>query len=123
MNELVIPHDHGNHDQEKAFSACLGNEGNFETVAILFKSLSDPTRIKIFWLLCHCEECVINISALMQMSSPAISHHLRALRAAGLVVSRRSGKEVYYKASESEQCRLLHSVIEDALELTCPQCM
>ena len=33
-----------------------------------------------------CEECVINISAMMDMSSPAVSHHLRQLKNAGLIV-------------------------------------
>ena len=55
--------------------------------------LSDPSRLRIFWLLCHCEECVMNISALVDMSSPAVSHHLRNLKASGLIVSRREGKE------------------------------
>ena len=31
-----------------------------ETTANIFKQLSEPTRIHIFWILCHCEECVIN---------------------------------------------------------------
>ena len=42
-----------------------------------------------FWLLCHCEECVINIVALVEMSSPAVSHHLKQLRSGGLITSRR----------------------------------
>ena len=32
---------------------------NFQTVADIFKQLGDGSRIRIFWLLCHCEECVI----------------------------------------------------------------
>ncbi|MDD6598560.1 MAG: ArsR family transcriptional regulator [Anaerovibrio sp.] len=31
----------------------------------------------MFWILCHCEECVLNIAALLNMSSPAVPHHLR----------------------------------------------
>ena len=42
-----------------------------------------------------CEECVLNISAMLEMSSPAVSHHLRPLKNSGLIVSRREGKEVY----------------------------
>lgn len=68
---------------------------NFQTVADIFKQLGDGSRIRIFWLLCHCEECVINLSAMVNMSSPAVSHHLKQLKAAGLIVSRREGKEVY----------------------------
>ena len=45
----------------------------------VFKHRSDPTRVRIFWLLSHREECVINIAAILNMSSPAVSHHLRSL--------------------------------------------
>jgi len=54
------------------------------------------------------------------MSSPAVSHHLRQLKNAGLIVSRREGKEVYYKAADTEQSRLLHIMIEQVLKITCP---
>lgn len=98
----------------------LNKVDNFQAVAEIFKQLGDPTRVRIFWLLCHCEECVINISAMLEMSSPAVSHHLRPLRNSGLVVSRRSGKEVYYRASDTEQSRLLHQMIEQVMAITCP---
>ena len=66
-----------------------------DSLADVFKQLGDGSRVRIFWLLCHCEECVINISSMVDMSSPAVSHHLRQLKAGGLIVSRRDGKEVY----------------------------
>ena len=61
---------------------------NFQTVADIFKQLGDGSRIRIFWLLCHCEECVINLSAMVNMSSPAVSHHLKQLKAAGLIAGK-----------------------------------
>ena len=94
---------------------------DFSTVADVFKKLDDPSRLKIFWLLCHCEECVINLSSLMEMSSPAVSHHLKVLRSAGLIVSRREGKEVYYKAADTAVCRTLHETIEKIMEISCPK--
>ena len=93
---------------------------DFQTAAELFKQLGDGNRIRIFWLLCHCEECVINISSLMNMSSPAVSHHLRQLKTSGLIVSRRSGKEVYYKAADTEAAQLLHHIIEQLVKIICP---
>lgn len=65
---------------------------SFQTAAQLFKYLSDPTRVRLFFILCHSEKCVIQLSECMEMSSPALSHHLRPLRAAGLIVSRRRGQ-------------------------------
>ena len=63
---------------------------------------------------------MLNISAMMRMSSPAVSHHLRALKGSGLIVSRREGKEVYYRAADTEQSRLLHRMMERIMEITCP---
>lgn len=118
MESVPLPHDHGD---ETAILERLGTGGNFQIAAEVFKQLGDATRIRIFWLLCHCEECVVNISYLTGMTSPAVSHHLRQLRAAGLIQSRREGKEVYYKASATEQVRLLHGAIEMTMEIACPE--
>lgn len=116
----TLPHSHGEQQNLEPLRNRLGDTRHFQTVAELFKYMGDTTRIRIFWLLCHCEECVINISAMMDMSSPAVSHHLRPLRDSGLIVSRRVGKEVYYKAADTKQSRLLHQMIEQVMEITCP---
>ena len=113
-----LPHDHAQ-SIERELSHMPGEEG-FQTVAEIFRQLSDRSRLRIFWLLCHCEECVINLAALVSMSSPAVSHHLRQLKASGLIVSRRAGKEVYYKAADTPQAQMLHVAIEKMMELTCP---
>ena len=98
----------------------MPSAGDFQTVADILKQLGDGSRIRIFWLLCHCEECVINLSAMVEMSSPAVSHHVKQLKAGGLIVSRRDGKEVYYKAAETQRAQLLHRVIEELVEIACP---
>ncbi len=121
MSEYVLPHQHGEPHIEEHLGEKLSHAEDFEIVANLFKLLDDPSRVRIFWLLCHCEECVINISAMVNMTSPAVSHHLRQLKAGGLITSRRDGKEVYYKASDSEQSRLLHKTIEETMEVSCPR--
>ena len=67
----TLPHDHGQ-KFEQMREQIPGPEA-FQIVADLFKQMGDLSRVRIFWLLCHCEECVINISSLMEMSSPAVS--------------------------------------------------
>ena len=113
-------HHHGEQEEYTALRELLSQTGKFEITADIFKQVSDPTRLRIFWLLCHCEECVLNISAMLGMSSPAVSHHLRALKSSGLIVSRREGKEVYYKASNAVESRMLHIMIEQVMEISCP---
>ena len=113
-------HQHGDLQNVEKFAYMLNENNGFDHVAQLLSQLVDPTRIRIFWLLCHYEGCVINISAIMNMSSPAVSHHLRSLKTAGLIENRRVGKEVYYKAVDSDEVRFLHQVIEGLMAITCP---
>lgn len=121
MNGMALPHHHGEEQNISMIQTQLNRVERFQTVAEVFKQLGDTTRIRIFWLLCHCEECVVNISAMLEMSSPAVSHHLRPLRNSGLIVCRREGKEVYYRASDTPQSQLLHQMIEQVMEITCPE--
>lgn len=120
MENSILPHEHSSSSVSITIKKELGNIEKFQLVADIFKQLGDTTRVRLFWLLCHCEECVINISALLDMSSPAVSHHLRLLRSSGLIVCRREGKEVYYQAADTEQSHLLHKMIEQVIDVTCP---
>lgn len=93
----------------------------FQTVSVLFKQLSDASRLRIFWLLCHCEACGTELAAMVDMTPPAVSHHLRLLRSSHLLVSRREGKEVYYRAADTVQAQALHRMIEKMVEISCPR--
>ena len=118
MSTHSLPHDHGQPFEQEL--EHIPSTEDFGTVAAIFKQLGDGSRLRIFWLLCHCEECVVNLSAMVKMSSPAVSHHLKQLKAAGLIVSRREGKEVYYKAADTEQAQNFHHIIEWIVKIVCP---
>lgn len=117
---MLLPHQHSSAEHSESIQKELEKSEHFYAAAELFKQLSDPTRVRIFWILSHCEECVINISAMLGMSSPAISHHLRALRNCGLITSRRDGKEVYYRIADTLPCRMMHQTVEQIMEIGCP---
>jgi len=121
MSKQLLPHHHQEGKEIPDIMEQVSKINDFQTIAEIFKQLGDTTRIRIFFLLCHCEECVINISAMLDMSSPAVSHHLRALRSSGLILSRREGKEVYYRAADTPQSQLLHQMIEQVMEIACPK--
>ena len=122
MDTMPLPHYHGEEPSHtKVIRALLDNTDTFTSLADIFRQLGDASRIRIFWLLCHCEECVVNIAAMLNMSSPAVSHHLRTLRDSGLLMTRRDGKEVYYHAADTAQARLLHEMIEQVMDVACPQ--
>ena len=74
---------------------------DFLDLANLYKTFSDPTRVKILWALrCH-EMCVCDLAALLDMTKSAISHQLRTLRFCNLVRFQRQGKVVYYALADS----------------------
>ncbi len=117
--EIPLPHHHAE-NEEKVIEG-MPSDNAILSVSGILKWLGDPSRLRIFWLLCHCEECVINIAALTNMSSPAVSHHLRLLKASGLIVSRREGREMYYKAADTEMVNSLHTTIESIADISCPK--
>ena len=122
MENPSLPHYHGEEPAHtEVVRQMLEKEDTFQELSDIFRQLGDANRIRIFWLLCHCEECVVNIAAMVDMSSPAVSHHLRVLKDSGLLSSRREGREVYYRASDAAQSRLLHEMIEQVMDVACPR--
>ena len=119
MPNMPLPHEHG--QNEEAILDHMPSAEEIAGVADAMKQLGDPSRLQIFWLLCHCEECVLNIAALVNMTSPAVSHHLRLLKNSGLIVCRRAGKEMYYKTADTELAQVLHHTIETLGRITCPR--
>lgn len=114
---IHLPHDHGTNT-----AALLENipaQFAFEKVSSTFQLISDPTRLKILWLLCHSEECVINIAAAIDMSSPAVAHHLRLLKQSGLLVSRKNGKETHYTLADTAEACLVHNIVDKVFDINC----
>ncbi len=64
----------------------------------IFQALADPSRRAIFESLTRGEMAVKDITALFDISQPAVSQHLAVLKDAGLVTGRREGRRVYYRA-------------------------
>jgi DNA-binding transcriptional ArsR family regulator len=77
------------------------------------KALGDPTRLTLAVALRDGGElCVCDLSWVVERAENLVSHHVRALRAAGLVHSRRDGKMVIYALSEHGRV-LLDAVLAD----------
>ncbi|MBR2742195.1 MAG: winged helix-turn-helix transcriptional regulator [Clostridia bacterium] len=83
-----------------AKEAMLG-DGELESVAYLFKLLSDPTRMRIMWALDSAELCTCDIAATLGMTKSAVSHQLNTLKQAKMVKSRREGKNVFYSHDDA----------------------
>ncbi|PKM80802.1 MAG: ArsR family transcriptional regulator [Firmicutes bacterium HGW-Firmicutes-14] len=70
-------------------------------IAEFYKALGDEVRLKILHMLTEREMCVCEIIDRLDMSQPAVSHHLKILRQAGLVKDSREGKWIYYSLNDS----------------------
>ena len=62
-------------------------------VALVHKALADPTRLRILQRLATGDGTVTDLMHHVDLSQPLVSWHLRRLRAAGLVETRRQGRE------------------------------
>lgn len=77
------------------------------------KALADPTRVMLAAALAGTDElCVCDLAWISGRAENLVSHHVRALRAAGLAASRRDGKMVMY--SMTPRGRALLATITDA---------
>jgi DNA-binding transcriptional ArsR family regulator len=70
-------------------------------IADLFRTLADPTRLRIIGLLAEHELCVTDLSAAMQVKQPAVSQQLRSMRQLGLVTVRREGRHSVYALADA----------------------
>jgi len=93
---------------------------SFQRVAVTFQLISDATRLRILWVICHSEQCVHNIAAAVGMSPPAVSHHLKMLKGSGLITNRRIGKEMHYALADTAEARLAHQVVDEMFMIKCP---
>jgi ArsR family transcriptional regulator len=85
-----------------------------EELTIIFKALSDETRLRIIKLLEQGELCVCDITAALDMVQPKVSFHLSTLKEAGLIKDRKQGKWIHYSLNEKDLFRrmLILSVCE-----------
>ena len=66
------------------------------------KALADPSRVRMVLALKGGELCVCQIVELFQLASSTISKHLSILHRAGLIVSRKTERWVYYRLPDRE---------------------
>jgi ArsR family transcriptional regulator, lead/cadmium/zinc/bismuth-responsive transcriptional repressor len=83
------------------------------TAAGRFRALGDPTRLTLALALRDGKElCVCDLSWISQRSQNLVSHHMKTLRAEGLVRARREGKMVMYSLTSDGQALLGASRLE-----------
>lgn len=87
--------------------------GMIQTLSQVFSLAGSETRLKLLYLLEQEESlCVCDLSDMLQMTMPAVSQHLRKLKDANIIQSKKVGQTVFYSLKQEHQ-----EVIKPLLEL------
>ena len=93
------------HVQQRAMESSFDLTGRafkdigYRELARMGSGLSDPRRLEVLDLICQAEKAVETAASESRQTGAAASHHLRALRDAGLAASRKEGRFVFYRAT------------------------
>jgi ArsR family transcriptional regulator, lead/cadmium/zinc/bismuth-responsive transcriptional repressor len=101
-------------ENAEAVRAALPDADSLGAASESAQSLADPTRLTIAAALVQAREaCVCDLAWISGRAQNLVSHHLRTLRAAGIVSSQRRGKMVLYRLTPSGK-KLVRSVLSTA---------
>lgn len=78
----------------------------------ILKSLADPTRLKILYLLKEGELCACKIIESIDKSQSTVSHHLNILRKEGILEGRKEGTWIHYKLSDEKIIEYINKIFE-----------
>ena len=79
---------------------------------IVFKALSDENRLAVLRLLCTGEKCACRLLDTLRIGQSTLSHHMKILCEAGLVIARKDGKWTYYSIDKTG-CDTAASVLHE----------
>ena len=88
------------------------SDEKLEDYSSILKSIADPTRLKIIYLLKNGELCVCEILDAFDKSQSTISHHLNMMKKEGIINGRKQGKWIYYKLANDEIIETLKTLFE-----------
>ena len=83
--------------------------------AKIFNALSDPIRLEIVEFLRDGEKCVCEITPRLKLAQPVISRHLKMLKDAGLVKSRKKGTWHMYSLTDPKVCELIDTLTPELI--------
>jgi DNA-binding transcriptional ArsR family regulator len=77
------------------------------------KGIGNAARYRIIEALLKGRKTVNELTRIVKLSQPAVSQHLKTLKACDLVIDERSGKEVFYAVNTEYTLKLLHNLVND----------
>lgn len=104
--------EHRDAAHEAEVAKVIPTEDEAVDIASLFAHLADSTRVRILSMLSVSPMCVCEISDILSMSQPAVSHHLRILRQCGIVRFHKQGKRALYYLDETDECNCIRNLLK-----------
>ena len=102
-------------DVVDTMSKRIMDEKSIIRLVDFYRLFSDPSRLKILYLLSMTEMCVCDIAAALSMNQSTVSHQLKTLRNSRLIRYRRDAKVVYYSLDDDHIGQVL---LQGMLHLT-----
>lgn len=102
-------------DAKKVMSEQPDEDVLFD-LAELFKIFGDSNRIRILYALSGVELCVSDLARILSLSTSAVSHQLRILKASKLVRCRREGKIIFYMLDDDHVRDIINLGLEHVIE-------
>ena len=81
-------------------------ENNYADLALLFKALSDETRLRIIDMLSCGELCACDILKFFNITQPTLSYHMKILTECGIVNGNRKGAWMHYTLNEETKMNI-----------------
>ncbi|WP_339842047.1 metalloregulator ArsR/SmtB family transcription factor [uncultured Maribacter sp.] len=111
--EITCTRAEANHKQLlNCMSTLASMDINFKKMSKLLSIAGNEVRLKILYLLEEeGEMCPCDLADILKMSVPAISQHIRKIKDAGIITSRRDGQTFYYSLN-SDETMLFESIFK-----------
>jgi len=96
-----------NEADKKQISRCKetieNSSDSFKAISKILSLAGSEVRLKVLFLLnIEYELCPCDIADILEMSVPAVSQHIRKMKDAGIITSRRDGQTLYYSLVKNE---------------------
>ncbi|MET3794637.1 DNA-binding transcriptional ArsR family regulator [Aquamicrobium terrae] len=96
-------------------------KAHVDEASAFLKKLSNPDRLLVCCALVDGERSVRELEDLLGIRQPGLSQQLAELREAELIVSRKEGKQVFYRLADQRIAPFIHTMHALFCQVPCPQ--
>jgi ArsR family transcriptional regulator, zinc-responsive transcriptional repressor len=105
------------HHAEAPLSVPHPDLERYDAASTLLRAVTAPIRLAVIDLLADHPYCVHELVDAIGVAQPLVSQHLRVLRGAGLVQTRRRGREIVYELTDVHAAHIVRDAVAHASEL------